>query len=1277
MLTLVREPVLAADLHLSTKTDGHIYDMKILDKPVTLALNWQGQKMEIPLFEMAQDLFSGGNGIGETLMMRINQKALDMGLEKPFSYQEGLNEKEIIGFMKASGGKLLSDILVAGKADSRYEIAQQIAAFEGQMLALIIEHIYNGDIRKWNPSADWSQEDRDFVKGTKNFILGGSVTKGSFGTIVEKTAREELAAKGLVDVQLILPKMDTAKAGVLGAAGFVNDVAKMKTTDSDSAMVAAQGVLVNGVVVDKNLALEAINLLEKPVKERFIYKIPTAIFRRYPYLAPVLDLTLPAKETESKKRETARLFIEKFIRAKHPNSVKSVSTETESLALQMERVSPTDFGLRFSFDPFGLRVKRLAKELAAFLKEEKARIEKIMLPNIYQVPSAQATRAIDMDLRRIKSELIEQTPEEFESDLAALKNQTLSYEQRNTKMYPLILKSKGERLNRVKSTLLEIFRTEAGIMRERAWNGLRFMGIPGEEIQETPATSVTTDKAMISITAGLIGFGVIATYIGIRKFFRYHTINGAMSMLENPLSERSLEKANHFLRNQQDWPGTPDTKERLFNGYMNVLKNSMHIGSMIEAIEQLANLGIRQTEAIDTIADYLGGLRKRDAQFLASLKKKYPPQNDFRDYLADWMYKLDFKFYFSIGANTRFAARAALVKLKAPEEKYVPGYFAAVKADIKENMLNGKKHIAENAMAELRELNSDKAKKLRYDGYLEILKTPEMADYVLQEALEQLEVLGHPQAKTFKKFYEKLGARTFGQIFVTGTIYEKRFQEAWEIQNSGYEFEIIYNEEKSHLKQYTVDPGDGGGLLLRERKIIDVPAHPIEIVKTEKLPDALPSTDKAMLVRWTTDWYIEKGLNINIVSKENTKIHIKTIKILTHRYLKSPKNREIIKQALFNMLTDFSKEAREATRAALAKLNISKVEIIAANMHVLKTVWFDPAIPEAIEQLKQLESDDTREPLINGYLEVLKTTSSTELAIQGTVERLRHLRSEDTKERIINGYLEVLKTPGNGSAIEETIKELGDLKDPRAIPLILKYFSIYPTIATIALTKLHVPPKTLITKNMNVLKTPLESYILQQAIEQLRQLKSDDTRELFITGYLDVMKTSDWSASIKEAIQQLAALGHPQVKIFQEVSNRISSSPIPGETFGLFFRQALDIRLSGCDFKIPEYSNPWIYYRRNDLDNPVIVSIGAVDNALVTKKNVGGIDMNNINLKGDGKGTFTAFTFQFDLKVMEQFKDVPVDNLSPVIINIVPIPSILPLLGLKEDTTEKLAKAEN
>ena len=74
-----------------------------------------------------------------------------------------------------------------------------------------------------------------------------------------------------------------------------------------------------------------------------------------------------------------------------------------------------------------------------------------------------------------------------------------------------------------------------------------------------------------------------------------------------------------------------------------------------------------------------------------------------------------------------------------------------------------------------------------------------------------------------------------------------------------------------------------------------------------------------------------------------------------------------------------------------------------------------------------------------------------------------------------------------------------------------------------------------------------------------------------------------------------------------------------------------------------------------------------------TSDEVGGIDMNSIDLGRQGAGV----DIQFDPAELQDLIKSGIDGFAPIIINIVPLPSVLPLLGLeptKEEDMEELSR---
>ncbi len=91
----------------------------------------------------------------------------------------------------------------------------------GIYLAELIECIYYGNIKKRDPENDWPKADITKVKGTKYYLIGGSLgTIGRMGEIIRQTAQDELEKKHLFDIKLF-PIEEAQDAALFGAAKFV------------------------------------------------------------------------------------------------------------------------------------------------------------------------------------------------------------------------------------------------------------------------------------------------------------------------------------------------------------------------------------------------------------------------------------------------------------------------------------------------------------------------------------------------------------------------------------------------------------------------------------------------------------------------------------------------------------------------------------------------------------------------------------------------------------------------------------------------------------------------------------------------------------------------------------------------------------------------------------------------------------------------------------------------------------------------------------------------
>lgn len=119
-------------------------------------------------------------------------------------------------------------------------LAERLADQAGEVLAMIIETIHAGTITKVRlehrqdgtiarhvdePDRAWPSADRDAVRGTTRFLLGGSVgISKALGGRIRQRALERLRARGLAGVELFQIPVASADAGLLGAILAIQEV---------------------------------------------------------------------------------------------------------------------------------------------------------------------------------------------------------------------------------------------------------------------------------------------------------------------------------------------------------------------------------------------------------------------------------------------------------------------------------------------------------------------------------------------------------------------------------------------------------------------------------------------------------------------------------------------------------------------------------------------------------------------------------------------------------------------------------------------------------------------------------------------------------------------------------------------------------------------------------------------------------------------------------------------------------------------------------------------
>lgn len=106
----------------------------------------------------------------------------------------------------------------------------------GHYLAQIIQGIYLGDLEKTDPAARWPQADIDKARGTRVFLIGGSMgTQGKMGHLIQETARETLRDMGLGSI-IILSIADAQDIALLGTAQFLTKTQLLGAIDYVSAV---------------------------------------------------------------------------------------------------------------------------------------------------------------------------------------------------------------------------------------------------------------------------------------------------------------------------------------------------------------------------------------------------------------------------------------------------------------------------------------------------------------------------------------------------------------------------------------------------------------------------------------------------------------------------------------------------------------------------------------------------------------------------------------------------------------------------------------------------------------------------------------------------------------------------------------------------------------------------------------------------------------------------------------------------------------------------------
>ncbi len=230
------------ELTLAYYTDGHIYDIQLegatfgLDDDAMLSLAIPAVDGYVKIqSRFAEDVLSG-RAVGQ-IARTIDRHLIEQGKGPLFitlvEGYEDMSEQEVRKALEHDNNESPVDAKLIGVElferedglDDRHYKAIPAAVFlkefEGEVLASLIECVHEGRIEKATEGAQWTPQDRDLVKGTTHFFIGGSVgTKGEFGKGVREHAISLLTDRySEMEFNLWVIK-GSEEAGALGAAAF-------------------------------------------------------------------------------------------------------------------------------------------------------------------------------------------------------------------------------------------------------------------------------------------------------------------------------------------------------------------------------------------------------------------------------------------------------------------------------------------------------------------------------------------------------------------------------------------------------------------------------------------------------------------------------------------------------------------------------------------------------------------------------------------------------------------------------------------------------------------------------------------------------------------------------------------------------------------------------------------------------------------------------------------------------------------------------------------------
>ncbi len=198
---------------------------------------------------------------------------------------------------------------------------------EGEALGRIIEHLYRGKIEKLTPSARWSEEDKEQVKGMTTYLIGGQLgTQGEFGKILLEEAQKYLDSEIPEQKIKLLPvSRENVKTGIMGAAFFVDTRAIEKEIKDLPAPVARRAFreqlrrILNRIILIPSLIVSFI--FPKPLYQKVLdkndigrYLVPSQKLYGHQWLwdSCFHAIVLAKFDPERAKREIFALFDEQW-----------------------------------------------------------------------------------------------------------------------------------------------------------------------------------------------------------------------------------------------------------------------------------------------------------------------------------------------------------------------------------------------------------------------------------------------------------------------------------------------------------------------------------------------------------------------------------------------------------------------------------------------------------------------------------------------------------------------------------------------------------------------------------------------------------------------------------------------------------------------------------------------------------------------------------------------------------------------------------------------------